>query len=113
MAPLTAYFVPGFVTFIAHFGHVPICTLPRSLECAAPAPKYSASTLRLTFRREFRTGHDEVLQTGQNLVGLGRFELPTSPLSGVRSNQLSYRPELTCLYFVLLRSPLWLGQSHT
>ncbi len=27
------------------------------------------------------------------LVGLGRFELPTSPLSGVRSNQLSYRPE--------------------
>jgi len=27
------------------------------------------------------------------MVGLGRFELPTSPLSGVRSNQLSYRPE--------------------
>ena len=26
------------------------------------------------------------------LVGLGRFELPTSPLSGVRSNHLSYRP---------------------
>jgi hypothetical protein len=25
-------------------------------------------------------------------VGLGRFELPTSRLSGVRSNQLSYRP---------------------
>ena len=34
---------------------------------------------------------------GSNLVGLGRFELPTSPLSGVRSNQLSYRPVLTCL----------------
>ena len=29
-----------------------------------------------------------------NLVGLGRLELPTSPLSGVRSNQLSYRPGL-------------------
>ena len=28
------------------------------------------------------------------VVGLGRFELPTSPLSGVRSNQLSYRPKL-------------------
>ena len=28
------------------------------------------------------------------LVGLGRFELPTSRLSGVRSNQLSYRPFL-------------------
>ena len=26
------------------------------------------------------------------LVGLGRFELPTSRLSGVRSNRLSYRP---------------------
>ena len=29
---------------------------------------------------------------GFDMVGLGRFELPTSPLSGVRSNQLSYRP---------------------
>src|SRR5208337_4702773 len=28
------------------------------------------------------------------VVGLGRVELPTSPLSGVRSNQLSYRPSL-------------------
>ena len=27
-----------------------------------------------------------------DVVGLGRFELPTSRLSGVRSNQLSYRP---------------------
>jgi len=31
------------------------------------------------------------------MVGLGRFELPTSPLSGVRSNQLSYRPALAAL----------------
>ena len=28
----------------------------------------------------------------EKLVGLGGFEPPTSPLSGVRSNQLSYRP---------------------
>ena len=28
----------------------------------------------------------------KGMVGLGRFELPTSRLSGVRSNQLSYRP---------------------
>src|ERR1041384_2065578 len=28
----------------------------------------------------------------QCVVGLGRIELPTSPLSGVRSSQLSYRP---------------------
>ena len=31
------------------------------------------------------------------LVGLGRLELPTSPLSGVRSNQLSYRPDICSL----------------
>ena len=28
----------------------------------------------------------------KNMVGLGRFELPTSRLSSARSNQLSYRP---------------------
>ena len=32
------------------------------------------------------------------LVGLGRLELPTSPLSGVRSNHLSYRPVLWVAY---------------
>ncbi len=37
------------------------------------------------------------------MVGLGRFELPTSPLSGVRSNQLSYRPKVSrCLNIVQL-----------
>ena len=30
-----------------------------------------------------------------NLVGLGRVELPTSRLSGVRSSHLSYRPTFT------------------
>src|ERR687893_1874389 len=29
------------------------------------------------------------------MVGLGRLERPTSPLSGVRSNHLSYRPQST------------------
>ena len=29
---------------------------------------------------------------GPDMVGLGGVEPPTSPLSGVRSNQLSYRP---------------------
>ena len=33
--------------------------------------------------------------TPQGLVGLGRLELPTSRLSGVRSRQLSYRPRCT------------------
>ena len=31
------------------------------------------------------------------MVGLGRIELPTSRLSGVRSNHLSYRPSLYSL----------------
>ena len=34
------------------------------------------------------------------LVGLGRIELPTSPLSGVRSSQLSYRPKSTVVELV-------------
>src|SRR5438477_11769870 len=32
------------------------------------------------------------LRSKISVVGLGRVELPTSRLSGVRSNQLSYRP---------------------
>jgi hypothetical protein len=32
------------------------------------------------------------LAASEFVVGLGRIELPTSPLSGVRSSQLSYRP---------------------
>ena len=40
------------------------------------------------------------------LVGLGRVELPTSRLSGVRSNQLSYRPShlLSCAIFAAKKS---------
>lgn len=34
------------------------------------------------------------------MVGLGRLELPTSPLSGVRSNHLSYRPGNTFRYML-------------
>ena len=34
---------------------------------------------------------------GTIMVGLGRLELPTSPLSGVRSNHLSYRPKKRAL----------------
>ena len=37
------------------------------------------------------------------VVGLSGLEPPTSPLSGVRSNHLSYRPMLTCLFAPLLR----------
>ena len=36
------------------------------------------------------------------MVGLGGLELPTSPLSGVRSNQLSYRPSKLTHFVCLL-----------
>ena len=38
-------------------------------------------------------GHEGTHPKDASLVGLGRLERPTSRLSGVRSNQLSYRPE--------------------
>ena len=38
------------------------------------------------------TSHASFERGASSLVGLGRFERPTSRLSGVRSNQLSYRP---------------------
>ena len=37
----------------------------------------------------------------EKVVGLDRFELSTSRLSGVRSNQLSYRPILKKAYSAL------------
>ena len=37
------------------------------------------------------------------LVGLSGLEPPTSPLSGVRSNQLSYRPIISALFTPVLR----------
>src|SRR5687768_12111267 len=40
-----------------------------------------------------------------SLVGVGRFELPTSRLSGVRSNQLSYRPMLLSVNFCRKKEP--------
>ena len=42
---------------------------------------------------------NKLTKGNKNLVGLGGFEPPTSPLSGVRSNQLSYRPEVSKLVY--------------
>lgn len=42
-------------------------------------------------RSKCRPGSHSIL--GQRLVGPGRLELPTSRLSGVRSNRLSYGPQ--------------------
>ena len=39
-------------------------------------------------------------------MGLGRVELPTSPLSAVRSNQLSYRPDQIFRLFYSVLVPL-------
>ena len=39
------------------------------------------------------------------LVGLGRLERPTSPLSGVRSNHLSYRPDAGIVRTMLSEAP--------
>jgi hypothetical protein len=52
--------------------------------------------VRLT---RYCAGANKLIHRGLNLVGLGGFEPPTSPLSGVRSNQLSYRPR----YLSILR----------
>ena len=51
------------------------------------------TALRTTPPDDIRPDHVSGRTAGsRNMVGLGRFELPTSPLSGVRSNRLSYRP---------------------
>ena len=56
-----------------------------------PQKRYS-HIVRGTDRTTCRANHSK----GSGLlVGLGGFEPPTSPLSGVRSNQLSYRPRKT------------------
>ena len=57
----------------------------RTLERPRASLNESASAFRSNSCASTRAG----LRT---LVGLGGFEPPTSPLSGVRSNQLSYRP---------------------
>src|SRR5215831_17335782 len=58
------------------------------LACRAAARGGSHRPPSLTLRR----GSLHSLRE-RRLVGLGRFELPTSRLSSARSNQLSYKPE--------------------
>ena len=54
----------------------------------APCPELPGPT-KSAGREAYKPDTD----VSADLVGPGRFELPTSPLSGVRSNQLSYGPE--------------------
>ena len=66
----------------------------------------ASSAAPYQFREWQRAGHKA--RTHEEMVGLGRVELPTSPLSGVRSNQLSYRPRLR-----VLTTLAWVGASFT
>lgn len=52
-----------------------------------------AETVRVISKRGIR----------KNLVGLSGLEPPTSPLSGVRSNHLSYKPAEIFLLLIFIR----------
>ena len=73
--------------------------------------KQALSRLSYTPATGKRTGAAEIvsraLRNPPRMVGLGRLELPTSRLSGVRSNRLSYRPVLSACrsWFVAARMP--------
>jgi hypothetical protein len=60
---------------------------------AGGADRVRTDDLRLARAALSQLSYSPVEPERAALVGLGRFELPTSRLSGVRSNQLSYRPE--------------------
>ena len=75
---------------------------PHDVQTTSSQPRASTRARRRGKRGSLpgRPGHGPgprwppLPQPGQRgLVGLGRLERPTSRLSGVRSNQLSYRPE--------------------
>ena len=103
-----------FPRFLKNFGfssekpqlHTPLCTggfshrswwsqagsnrrPPACKAGALPAELWPLCEPFFAWRRSLLTH----LKSCGEVVGLGRVELPTSPLSGVRSNQLSYRPE--------------------
>ncbi len=72
-----------------------------SPECKLFCAKSFSGYLILSQTRRFAAKHTWSMRVAKqrsmrrNLVGLSRLELPTSPLSGVRSNHLSYRPIMT------------------
>jgi hypothetical protein len=68
---------------------LPDCSTPRQSQTKPQNSPISARSFE-TQRFQIRNRKSEIRNS---LVGLGRVELPTSRLSGVRSNQLSYRPK--------------------
>src|SRR5207249_347269 len=68
---------------------LPDCSTPRQSQLELPRPKRAPEIRQPDEIFQIKNRKSQV---GNALVGLGRVELPTSRLSGVRSNQLSYRP---------------------
>jgi hypothetical protein len=66
----------------------------------------NTKTLVLGFRSWVLESKTQHLIPITEVVGLGRVELPTSPLSGVRSSHLSYRPGKRPRSDQQLRSPM-------
>ena len=75
-------------------------------------PACKAGALPAELRPHFLVNHNHL---AMNLVGPGRLELPTSRLSGVRSNHLSYGPpDSVRIAFACGKAPDELGVSqHT
>ncbi len=70
------------------------------------SPIYKALILnqsRQVLRKHSELCDVNLTMSDTKLVGLSGLEPPTSPLSGVRSNQLSYKPTTLCSLHFLIR----------
>ena len=76
-------FILYFVCFYFSFGHYPYDNSLASLKTSSSKIKTTSPYLNKPSKKAYKR---------LTLVGLTRLELVTSPLSGVHSNQLSYRP---------------------
>ena len=80
--------IPGHGSFFSRALLVlPVHILLSKISPGSPSGKPARSTFRLLGEKLNAPFFLLLL-----VVGLGRVELPTSPLSGVRSSHLSYRP---------------------
>jgi hypothetical protein len=84
---------------------LPDCSTPRQGQTIPQKSPISARSPE-TQRFQIRNRKSEIRNS---LVGLGRVELPTSRLSGVRSNQLSYRPPVSLAPLTQKRATLHFG----
>src|SRR2546428_870 len=65
-------------------------------DCSTPRQSPLQTQIPIMQRPEITIPNPQSeINNPKSLVGLGRVELPTSRLSGVRSNQLSYRPQVS------------------